>query len=530
MPQVGKKLPILHVVAVDFDGFLLPVSEEKKDEDDKSEPVDIPLEQINKKLLKALKKQTQYFNQTIGLIASSRNSKGIDDANVARHRAEKIAVPTSCFKPIRQIIEQEIGGFFHPFLMPDIYFERPDGFAFSRIMASQEDSYHYPYVFDESKVSLLYTLMQLIANDLRSCDWVQCALIPTAANLKTFPIKSNAAYVSVVNGDYPLPRWFYINKIEGVSQELSGLSGWQIGELNKFGQTVANKIEENHEDTFIRDMITNERDDQALASRVCGLTLTEEERKDMAIYTRHTHLVKDYPILFDFYDDLAEILEGLTEVFDDKQRRSLIPSNMILRLNRYSANRPETIAPTYATIRGKGGIDLNYRQTVVNFAKQVLGKKLSQEITEADCERDDLRFDTWIKELLAKPFFASRTLTPALLAVDACYKTHAETFHCTSSLEPEDSERVYQLQQALSQVSRFSLFKGRKRVKGSVLDSLMHQVQEQTVSEALQSLDPTRLEEACYGVVSHQVSDLINDLKTKYPAPADESATPPSVS
>lgn len=74
-------------------------------------------------------------------------------------------------------------------------------------------------------------------------------------------------------------------------------------------------------------------------------------------------------ILFDFYDDRADILEGLEDFFS--KNPSWLPSNLILRLHRYAGEE----VVDYAPIQGTGLIDWDFQETVKKMGTLV-GKNL----------------------------------------------------------------------------------------------------------------------------------------------------------
>lgn len=103
------------------------------------------------------------------------------------------------------------------------------------------------------------------------------------------------------------------------------------------------------------------------------------DHSKISILYAHMHRISSqYPeenIIFDFYDDRGigtlqekDVLECLESYFNTHQ--SLIPGNIILRLNHYSGYWVTTFKP----IHGSGLIDQNYRQTTKDLT--AIGKTI----------------------------------------------------------------------------------------------------------------------------------------------------------
>lgn len=137
---------ILRVLSFDFDGCLFHskyVQAPKKD-----------VIELNKQLLEALKEDNHLYFKSIAFVGSNRQSKSVDDHNSYNKG--------SCFPAMQQIAEC-LSIELDSFLLADLYADLKPGTSFERAIKNEDFEEHARWVFDESKVSILYAQMHKIA-------------------------------------------------------------------------------------------------------------------------------------------------------------------------------------------------------------------------------------------------------------------------------------------------------------------------------------------------------------------------------
>jgi hypothetical protein len=136
------------ITSFDFDGCLFHagyVSNPSKD-----------IIAANQSLLSSLLNEKKNFTKTITLIGSSRQSYFID--LICR------AKTGSCF-PAIQTVSDYLGSTLDPFLLADIYAKLPSGTAFHRAISQDNHEEHPDWVYDGSKLSILYAQTHKVAKD-----------------------------------------------------------------------------------------------------------------------------------------------------------------------------------------------------------------------------------------------------------------------------------------------------------------------------------------------------------------------------
>jgi hypothetical protein len=393
---------VAHAVSFDVDGCLLPADSKQI----ANSPLNSnPVSQHNRELLSAIKKQNKHaFSTCIGLIGSSRQSQQINECNRINLSKNSNEDPTSCFLPLKHIVEQDLDSTFSPFLLADAYGENADGHAFQRAIqeAKNEDAYHQNFLFDDKKSSLLYTQIHLTANNLRNCDFARLSFIPTAATLATLPIKSNAAYLICREGH--TEKFFYVNKIEGVIKELKKPD-------NKVFGSFDGEIKNEGSACFVIPCKGIPPVDF-----VQGVTLSYKNLKLIGLETDHFHTKKDYPLVFDYYEDRRDILQTLQDLYTNN--KYLIPKNVIMRLYLHNGNTPDHIPRYYSAIRGTGRIDLFAKKTLLELAKEVLSKGENEDIKDEDYAKNiNNNFHLLMQSKIGKAIFKKRTLAKPTVSI-----------------------------------------------------------------------------------------------------------------
>jgi hypothetical protein len=108
------------------------------------------------------------FNETVVLIGSNRQSKSVEDLNAHAYNCE-------CFSKMQSItnhLQTKIPACkFDNFLMADLYNDLPPGKSFS--LATSTTSFtgkHPDYIFDKSKITLLYAQIHKLASQYPTTD------------------------------------------------------------------------------------------------------------------------------------------------------------------------------------------------------------------------------------------------------------------------------------------------------------------------------------------------------------------------
>lgn len=137
----------LRILSFDYDGCLA-----KKFQD---------VLEWNESLLSSIKEKNSLYTKTVVLVGSNRQAFETDLAGIERLQNG------SCFLEIPKVSDY-LGAEFDPLLLPDIFNEVEDGTTFKQGVAKHTEgcpSYKYlPYVFDESKMMLIYAQIHHIAN------------------------------------------------------------------------------------------------------------------------------------------------------------------------------------------------------------------------------------------------------------------------------------------------------------------------------------------------------------------------------
>ncbi len=368
--------------------------------------------QSNKELLRILRRQGERaYAATFFYSSSNRQSWAVDDANRQHHNDTLLNDPTSSFLPFKTIAEQGIRCTFWSYLLADAYAERPFGYSYARaiLRATDDTAYHPGYVFDEKKFSLIYAQTHLAALNMRNCDFLSIESRPTAKNWMKFPFKSNAAFVYIQSKKVLL----YVNKAQRLVKALD------IKAQAGFDQMLAK----------VNDKISNMEHDFEMFYQgntlIKGITLSDIGLKVMESISGHLHEKKDWLIIYDDYDDRKDILSDLATTY--KKLPFFLPRNLILRLNIYSAEKPDEIVE-YCAIAGTGDIDTKPDESVVNMAKLVLQKK---EFIEDDFLAQH-SFSDSCEKIAADEYFKNRSLAkPTVAHQEGCeqYALHKD-YNC----------------------------------------------------------------------------------------------------
>lgn len=108
-----------------------------------------------------IRSQNHAYDANICLIGSNRQSKRCDD----QLSAFKKAPTESCFSAIQKV-NDFLDATLDPFLLADIYGNLDSGQSFERALSPEANSIrHADWIFDSSKLSILYAQMHKIAND-----------------------------------------------------------------------------------------------------------------------------------------------------------------------------------------------------------------------------------------------------------------------------------------------------------------------------------------------------------------------------
>jgi len=415
MPTAEK---IVRVIGWDVDGCLLP-------EDLGSSTIS----QVNTAFLQALNRQGQRaaYAATFVFISSSRQSCAIDNINRRNKEVTLAEDPSSCFLPLKAMAEQELASTFCPVVLADAYSERPDGYSHTRAILRSRDAtaYHPGFIVDTYKSGGLYTQAHIAANNVRGCDFVILNKKPELENFFKFSFKSNAAYI-YIEADSSLR---YVNKIE--RQEIA----LNITDKTRFDRLIV----------LTKERIQNEEHDFEMLHQtdiVQGITFTDPELNEMFALTAHQHNRKDYPIIFDVYDDRRDILADLNRIYQNKKQQALLPKNMIIRLNCYSVDSGAH-ATTLYVIRGTGQLDQRPKETLVKMAKLILRK---EKLTEEDYEgkHPERMFSDFIANPNHENFFQERSLVTPTVTCQEDHKTYAPIERYHSILYPEDIRAISQ--------------------------------------------------------------------------------------
>lgn len=138
----------IRVLSLDFDGCLFNPSYCKS--------LSKNVIRANHRFLKSLKQDNHLYSESTVFIGSNRQSKATDNINL-KNRG-------SCF-PAMDDIKDYIEATFDTFLLADLYGNLPDGTSFHRATDKHYKGAHAHWVFDESKVTVLYAQMHRMAQE-----------------------------------------------------------------------------------------------------------------------------------------------------------------------------------------------------------------------------------------------------------------------------------------------------------------------------------------------------------------------------
>lgn len=137
----------IRVLSFDFDGCLFH-------EDYSSNEQNVI--KSNKPFLNRIYQENQEFKKVYSLIGSNRQSFSTDYTNA------KLNKTGSCFPALQQL-SVYLGTSMDTFLLADIFGDLPEGTSFKRA-TNEDEKEHSPYLFDDTKVTVLYAQIHRIAN------------------------------------------------------------------------------------------------------------------------------------------------------------------------------------------------------------------------------------------------------------------------------------------------------------------------------------------------------------------------------
>lgn len=416
-----KDRRIIHAVSFDYDGCLLP------------EELQTTVKQHNARFLQAIDKQNQHaYASCLYFLNSSRQSYRVNQVNRKPELKPQDGGndESSCFRTLKNIVDSYEKSSLCYMLLADAYAERPDGYAYTRAILKDNDrDYHPGFVFDTYKSSTLYAQVHTAARLARSCDLITYPSLENRETLFKLPFESNAAYVFIESQQ----KFYYVNRAENETVELvvNDLSA-----LCNLLLKLPNRVENEEQDFVMLDHLYH---------TYSGITLTVNELEAIKQITGHHHVIKDYPIIFDFFDDLEPILNDLYSTFESNKQRALLPKNVTIRFYQYDANKPDRIRRPMAAIQGSGAIDLKPKVTILNMAKEIL-KKMS--LDEQDYETNDDAANSFAQFILnteSADFFKKREVVKPTVS----HKYDDVSYDCHSlysfSLPPEDVREVVEL-------------------------------------------------------------------------------------
>lgn len=407
---------IAHVVSCDFDGCL------------HSSKLNGSVREHNKYLLAAIAKQNDLsFNTCLLFSGSNRQSQAIDQFNALKYRGGGNPYSFPAFKDIAE--QGGIKATLCPILLADTYSEKPDGYSFTRAIVKMKDAdaYHPGTIFDEFKSTIVYLQTHMAVKLMRGCDFFIYPAVDDLQSLYQLPFLSNAAYVySEASG-----KLFYVNRVELIVDELPIQESALIEALltRKKDQLV---YEEHDFETPYHDSV------------VKGFYVDDALQDELAAITGHRHIVKDYRLIYDYYDDREDILKAIRDIFN-KKNTGLLPSNVTLRFCRYEVARPSIIIPTLKPIQGTGQIDLNPKLTLLALAKKLINK---DEIVDEDylVERESTLFSSFLeKEASEDLIFKSRQLAKPSVGHHSDDVKHAQIDWYHSCLAPNHVKELSEL-------------------------------------------------------------------------------------
>lgn len=137
----------IRVISLDYDGCL-----------HRSFDSDVIAE--NQKLLCYLKSESKRYDKTIAFLGSNRQSKKVDKSNSMQNKS-------SCFIPFLMVVKH-LDVDIDLLLMADIYGNLPEGTSFFRAIDRKYRGSHADWIFDETKLTLLYAQIHKTAKQYSS--------------------------------------------------------------------------------------------------------------------------------------------------------------------------------------------------------------------------------------------------------------------------------------------------------------------------------------------------------------------------
>lgn len=141
----------IRVLSFDFDGCLFHPKYIKTG--------DQKIIEHNKALFDKIKEENKNYTKVYSMVGSNRQSYSIDMTNQIK---PGWPLTGSCFSAIKTISDY-LGAILQPFLMADLYGNLPDGTSLERAIKADYKGEHQEWLFDDTKVTILYAQMHLIA-------------------------------------------------------------------------------------------------------------------------------------------------------------------------------------------------------------------------------------------------------------------------------------------------------------------------------------------------------------------------------
>ncbi|MBA2710694.1 MAG: hypothetical protein H0U57_08905 [Tatlockia sp.] len=147
----------IRILSFDFDGCLF--------HQDYFRSLDKDVIKHNRVMLENLIKENVVFEDLITIIGSTRQSLETDNANAT------VGNKGSCFPAIQQI-SKYLNANFDPFLLADTFGDLPEGTSFNRAINPDNDEPHSRWLYDESKLTILYAQMHHFACKFPNKDMI----------------------------------------------------------------------------------------------------------------------------------------------------------------------------------------------------------------------------------------------------------------------------------------------------------------------------------------------------------------------
>ncbi|MDR3442413.1 MAG: hypothetical protein P4L65_05290 [Legionella sp.] len=139
----------IRVLSLDFDGCLAHIAYLKSTARD--------IIDSNRRFLRALRRDNHLYKESTIFIGSNRQSKNTENGNAKNNNA-------FCF-PVMDEVKDYLQVTFDTFLLADIYGDLQAGLSYHRAMNKGYRGAHAGWIFDETKVTLLYAQMHKIAHE-----------------------------------------------------------------------------------------------------------------------------------------------------------------------------------------------------------------------------------------------------------------------------------------------------------------------------------------------------------------------------